>query len=329
MCQPYGAELVNNQVAGTISVVIPSYGHAHYIQQTLESLFQQTRQPLEIIVINDGSPDDTASAVQPYLDRIRYIEQTNRGLNATLNVGLTLCRGDYVLMIASDDWLRPDALEMLAAILDINQYVGFVHAEITYVDEDGMSLSHLVPRSLPPGSHRATVDLIKSNYIYAPTVLCRRSALNAVGEFLDFTFCQDWAMWLRLLFAGWYAYGIDQPLAYYRRHSSNLTHKSRIIEALQDEVNMLRYVRSLQANLSSDENRAFNSAIQERLLSLGWHGLFKNWHSISRRAFLQLLAERPTVNGLIGLIFAFLPNTAFSLASRTNRRLHLLVSKEN
>ena len=95
--------------APTISVVIPAYGHAHFIRQTLESVLGQTRPPSEVIVINDGSPDDTRGAVRPFMDRITYLEQENLGMVRTMNRARDLATGDYNFGVASDDWLEPDA----------------------------------------------------------------------------------------------------------------------------------------------------------------------------------------------------------------------------
>ena len=101
--------LMQRPVAPTISVVIPAYGHAHFIRQTLESVLGQTRPPSEVIVINDGSPDDTRGAVRPFMDRITYLEQENQGMVRTMNRARDLATGDYNFGVASDDWLEPDA----------------------------------------------------------------------------------------------------------------------------------------------------------------------------------------------------------------------------
>jgi len=185
---------------GTVSVLIPSYNHAPYIRQCLDSILGQTRPADEIIVLDDGSSDDTATVIRPYLDRITFIEQENRGLIRTLNRGVPLCTGDYILMFASDDWLAPDAIAAMAAILDDHPDVGTVHAGVTIVDERGCPQAHLTEKlsPYPVGKHRDTAGLILRNYINGQANLSRREAFAGAGPYLDHPFCQDWQMWLTI-----------------------------------------------------------------------------------------------------------------------------------
>ncbi|HZT95212.1 MAG TPA: glycosyltransferase family A protein, partial [Chloroflexota bacterium] len=110
--------MTGSPVDAKISVIVPAYNHERFIVRTLESLTLQTRPADEIIVVNDGSPDDTETAVAPFLNDIDYIRQPNRGVAAALNRGLERATGDYFLFLASDDYLAPHALEVLATTLD-------------------------------------------------------------------------------------------------------------------------------------------------------------------------------------------------------------------
>jgi len=94
----------------TVSIVIPAYNVAQYISETLESVFAQTFTDYEVIVVNDGSPDteDFEQAIEPYLSRIRYLKQENRGASVARNTGLQAARGEFIAFLDADDlWLPP------------------------------------------------------------------------------------------------------------------------------------------------------------------------------------------------------------------------------
>ena len=99
-----------------VSIVIPAYNTAQYITQTIESLFRQTHKNIEVIVVDDGSTDDTLSVLQKYAagdERVRVFTQENAGVSAARNHGIREARGDYLIFLDSDDWLEDDAIEIL------------------------------------------------------------------------------------------------------------------------------------------------------------------------------------------------------------------------
>src|SRR5438552_1251330 len=93
-----------------VSVIIPSYNHAHFLPESIESVLQQTIQDFEIVVIDDGSTDDTAAIVAKY-PQVRYLRQENRGLAAALNTGIRETSGRFLIFLDADDKLLPCALE--------------------------------------------------------------------------------------------------------------------------------------------------------------------------------------------------------------------------
>jgi glycosyl transferase family 2 len=309
---------------GSISVLIPTYGHAMYIGQTLDSILSQTRPAHEIIVINDGSPDDTGAAVRPYLDRIRYIEQENRGLVETLNRGIGLCRGDYIWILGSDDWLAPDALETLAAVLDRHPDVGLVHGGITVVDAQGRPHPDLRWVPYPAGRHRDIARLFTVNYIAAPAVLCRAAALRAIGPVPNYKFCQDWAMWFQLAYQGWFMYGVARPVAFYRRHGNNLTDPQHATQARQEEVQMRRAMAPLFVEPLL-RGRRIGPPDRHLLRLLGWFSLAHRDRAVARRAFRHLLITRPDFKSATGLALAYVPGPVYANLKKARnrwRRLH-------
>lgn len=277
-----------------ISVLIATYGHARFIGQTLDSIFQQDRLPDEVIVVNDGSPDDTASAVQPYLKKIKYVEQENQGVVQACNHCLELCTGDYVLMIDSDDWLKPDFISTMAEVLDCDPEVGVVYAGVTLVDEMGVAQFDNCPPQRLTGKHKNVLELIKRNYVHAAATLCRKKALDDAGPFPPFPLCLDWAMWLNIIFRGWHFYGIGTPMSYYRRHSTNMDDPVRTLDALQNQIDTLNYMRAYHRSLSQAEETAIEHSIQAKLLRRRWASV-KNKYPRFASAYNKFIFKHPMI----------------------------------
>jgi glycosyltransferase involved in cell wall biosynthesis len=112
------ADISSTESASTVSLIIPCYNGAHFLAQTLESAVSQSRPPLEVIVIDDGSTDDSAAIAERTGPPVRVIRQTNHGESVARNRGLAEAVGSHVLFLDADDLLAPDALRCLAAALD-------------------------------------------------------------------------------------------------------------------------------------------------------------------------------------------------------------------
>jgi glycosyltransferase involved in cell wall biosynthesis len=105
--------LKSHNESPTVSVVICAYNAAPFIAETLDSLFAQTFSDFEVIIVNDGSTDETATVLQPYLSRIIYYEQPNQGPAAARNAALRLARGEFISVLDSDDLWMPNYLEKM------------------------------------------------------------------------------------------------------------------------------------------------------------------------------------------------------------------------
>jgi glycosyltransferase involved in cell wall biosynthesis len=124
-----------------VSVVIPTYNHAGYIRQAIDSALAQSSAPLEVIVVDDGSTDDTPRILAEYGQRIRAIGQTNGGVGVARNTGIAAARGDLIALLDSDDSWDPAKLERQLARLAVDPDVGLVHCGSEQVDEAGRRLS--------------------------------------------------------------------------------------------------------------------------------------------------------------------------------------------
>ena len=207
-----------------ISVIIPCYNQAHFLAEAVQSALDQDYPAKEVIVVNDGSPDHTRQVATQFGDRIRYIEQENRGLSGARNTGIRAARGAYIAFLDSDDVYLPGALTALAGYLDAHPSVGLVCGDALLFDENGVfgRKSHRSGRPRQPHNFRwETVE-----YCATPsTVMVRREVFARVGLFDEHlkNAAEDWLMWVQIARCYDMAY-LDRPLVRYRVHDRNATH---------------------------------------------------------------------------------------------------------
>lgn len=209
-----------NERSPLVSVIIPSYNRAAFICRAVESALSQTYSHLEVIVVDDGSKDNTKDALKPFLSKIKYIYQENRGNAAARNKGLENARGKYVAFLDSDDsWLN-DKVARQTAFLEEHADHAFVYCGNYFIDENGQNVG---TRLLQKGEEQTFDNLfIKNRILSLSLVLVRKSALDEVG-WLDERLRQspDYDLYLKL--AKKYPYGcIDEPLCRYQLHSGNI-----------------------------------------------------------------------------------------------------------
>ncbi len=128
-----------------VSLILPTYNSAKYVGEALESVFRQTYDSYEVIVIDDGSTDETRQVLEPYRLYIRYLYQRNAGPSAARNAGLGLARGKYVVFMDADDVLLPTKLAEQAAWLDAQPNVGCLHSGWYMIDPEGAVIAAREP----------------------------------------------------------------------------------------------------------------------------------------------------------------------------------------
>jgi glycosyltransferase involved in cell wall biosynthesis len=281
-----------------VSIIIPTYQRAHLIGLTLESALRQTYSDYEILVIDDGSTDDTRAVVRAIVPNARYIWQRNAGIPEVLNVCVKEARGKYISFLGSDDALALTALEKEAAVLDANPNVGLVHAAAWLMDDAG----RLTQLLRPPFANASYVrsgsdeigDLLMSNHIVATTVMVRRRCFEECGFFdRRFGLYEDWNMWTRIL-RRWDAAYVHEPLAFYRVHGG----EAGSIFRKADPRDLARFRRMHLHQVLGDPASAYShlrrQAFARHHYTVAMHafsqgdGLYGRWHA------LQSLAARPS-----------------------------------
>jgi len=170
-----------------ISIIIPTYNHASSLPRCLDSLFSQTYSDIEVIVVNDGSTDDTNEVIKPYLSRIKYVEQVNLGSNPARNRGAAEVSGEYLLFCDADITLQPDALSKLLHALKHNPEVSYAYCSFIFGN-----------KRFPCRQFDAD-ELRKNNYINTMSLIRRRHFPGFDEQIERF---QDWDLWLTMLAAG-------------------------------------------------------------------------------------------------------------------------------
>lgn len=201
-----------------VSIVIPTYNRANTIIPTLESVFAQTFTDYEIIVIDDGSTDDTEQVLAPYMENIRYIKQLNQGSAAARNHGMQLAEGKLIAFLDSDDLWKPDKLAAQVTYMDAHPTIGMSYTYYLRVTDD------LTPIELIDGQDRQGRiyrDLLRGCEIDTSTVMMRDTVRQVVGAFdITFDLMQDVDYWIRI--AQHFEIGIiPEILTAYRVHSGN------------------------------------------------------------------------------------------------------------
>lgn len=203
-----------------LSVVIPTYNRADYITQTIESVLQQTYENIEIIVIDDGSTDDTADVVLRFGRKVRYVRQENAERGASRNHGLRLANGDYIAFLDSDDLWLPGKAAVGIQFLHGRPAVGLICTDAIEIDGEGKERRILRAGGL---SGKVTGKLLQNNFVIMPTHIARASVVRQIGGFREereLSGSEDWEMWVRLSLIADIAY-VPEVTAKYRVHTAN------------------------------------------------------------------------------------------------------------
>ena len=212
--------------APLVSVIIPAYRAAESIAATLDSVFAQTWQDYEVIVVNDGSPDseEMEKALEPYRERITYLRQENQGPGGARNTGIRLARGAYVALLDSDDVWDPEHLAAQVAVLEADPSIDMVYADariIGDVPEAGRTVMEFCP-SVGEVTFERLVT--RECTVHICVSVCRREALLRAGLFDPaFRGTEDIDMWMRIARLGGRIAYQRRVLGCYRRQAGSLS----------------------------------------------------------------------------------------------------------
>jgi glycosyltransferase involved in cell wall biosynthesis len=206
--------------ADLVSVVIPTYNHAGYVVEAIQSVLDQTYPCVEIIVVDDGSTDNTREVLQPYIDKIRYVYQENQGLAASRNTGIRASSGRWVALLDADDLWHPEKLRIQMEYLQKHPDVGVLASKA--LPDLSLGWPPFDPAKHLQGDPISIDDILTSTAFGSCAVIALRSAFEEVGYFdSSLRSVEDLEMWARLS-SRFRIVRLAAPLWWYRIHGNNM-----------------------------------------------------------------------------------------------------------
>jgi glycosyltransferase involved in cell wall biosynthesis len=243
-----------------ISVVITCYNHGTYLHQSIGSILQQEYSNYEIILVDDGSVDDTKTIAANF-PSVKYVYQENSGLSAARNTGIKFCNGRYLIFLDADDWLLPYAMKINCEWLEGNKESAFVSGAYEYFFENE---KHFKTIKREVSSHHYC-RLLEGNYIgMHATVLYQRWVFDEFLFDIRLKACEDYDLYLKI--ARKYPVMHHTVLiAVYRMHQSNMSGNAVMMVNIALEV----LARQKPFLINAEENACFNNGIQNWKLFYG------------------------------------------------------------
>ena len=280
-----------------VSVMIPTFNCARFLGLAIDSVLAQTYHDYEIVVVDDGSTDNTRECIAKYGVKVRYFHQTNQGLSAARNLALDYATGEFIAYVDADDLWFPGKLEAQVTFLDSHPECGLVHTEVSVIDEQGKVLharfNQETGRSVPQG--KCLNDLLQNCHIQVPSVMERRNWLDKAGRFdLRLVAAQDYLHWIMLALAGAEVGYIDQALALYRwRQSSLMSSQSRVVRDLCTIYRIL-LMETMAAKLPGlDIERLLQSQYYKHRRRLAYLDRIEGRNDLAVDSLVGLIKERP------------------------------------
>lgn len=257
-----------------VSVIIPTYNRAHLIRETLESVTAQTHHDFHVIVVDDGSTDDTPDVLRDYSNCIEYHRISHSGQSAARNIGLERSSGEYIAFLDSDDVWDNRFLEVMTQALDNSSGAGFAFCDYGTFEEGGV-----IQETFLPKGHKVQGDifahLLQVNFLCTGALLIRRVCFDEIGGFdPDLPLVEDWDLWLRLA-RKFKAKYIDEPLLHIRLNPLNPSRNPLGVYPLN-----LRVLEKMRRDFP-DETRRFRPILQRQ--SQHFHLALANYFRVHRR----------------------------------------------
>jgi glycosyltransferase involved in cell wall biosynthesis len=310
---------VNTAIRPVVDVILPAYNGARVIREALDSAVAQDRVSCRIIVVDDGSTDDTVRVVRSYGPRIALQSQANKGVSGARNTGLGLGEAPYVALLDQDDVWLPGKLTRQVDLLEAHGEAGLVFTDMTLFQDDGQVLEDGFLRATPAYaalerraigrdahllSMRAAEAVTRYNFISPSTVLLRRRAIEGVGGFDErLRLCDDAECWMRLL-RTWRAIVIEERLVRSRVWAGNAS--LRTGRMLWERILIADKVMAhpeLYATGTTDYLMRERAACQYRL---GTIALRDGEVQMARRHFLASFRDSPRAATILLLAASFL-----------------------
>jgi glycosyltransferase involved in cell wall biosynthesis len=234
-----------------VTVIVPVYNSVHLLPAALETVFNQTFQDFEIILIDDGSTDGSLELLKTYESRARVLTQTNSGASSARNKGIAMAHGEFIAFLDSDDLWDPKKLEMQVAVFRENPETGVCFTDCLYFDATKEWDGNF--RRYPNLNGMVFDALLVDHFVSTSAVMVRHDCLKDVGVFDETLIgCEDYNLYLRL--AQKYPYRfIPEPLVKLRCHEGNLS--NNLPQMCRDEISNLDKIAEMFPEMEIPKNK--------------------------------------------------------------------------
>lgn len=272
-----------------VTVVVPCYNHERYVQECLQSIIDQEYKNIELLIIDDGSKDDSVKKIQEMLpacqarfERVEFRARPNKGLSATLNEALELTHGKYFSTVGSDDILYSDKLTKQVAFLENeSEECLAIFGGIEFIDEFSQRI-----KIKNNGKKICLFDDVfirdRKCFLPAPSCLIRTSKIRDIGGYDNKCSIEDFYMWLKLLEGGGFFVCKNEVMVKYRRHNDNLSKKrdimwTNIVHILNNYKSHPKYNAALAAAMLTQANciQTYNKV---KSIKWAYHALHEDPH---------------------------------------------------
>lgn len=279
-------------MAVLVSIIVPVFNRASLVEETLESVRAQSHPHIELIVVDDGSTDNSAEVIRQWAQRSRVercsliVQPRNMGKCAAVNLGLVQSSGDFIMVLDSDDVLLGDAISVEVKFLDEHQDVGMVTAR-AYIMKGTEKTDRTLDlfRGMDSFVDMVSVHgdlLLKGNAVIASTALLRRCVIEQIGEYNEsLRYTHDWEYWIRV--SKRFKIGfLDQPVLYYRVNVAGASSLNRVgtfsecaalLVAERQSYDMRSMVRALRYQTKYNAWLAYHDGQLLSVLTIGVLGI--------------------------------------------------------
>jgi len=254
-----------------VSVIIPCYNAEETISKTIESVISQTYKEYEIIVIDDGSTDNTVDTVYRNFTNVKIFSQKNSGVSVARNKGVSLAKGELIAFLDSDDIWMPEKLEKQVAVIDFGY--DMVHNPANNVCKIGSNEwipDTTVIKEVKEGDYLK--ELFTGNFIVTSSVVIKKDCLVDVGGFRkNFKNCQDWDLWIRVA-SKYRIFQINKFLVLYQVREDSLS--SNVTPVYRSSLDVIKFNKSLLGK--NDRKQVVRIAHANLMLNTCWRYLKAN-----------------------------------------------------
>ncbi len=203
-----------------VSVVIPTYNYAEFLPKAIESVLGQD--DIQVIIVDDGSTDNTKEIVRTFGPGIEYIQQTSQGPSAARNRGIAASKGEFVAFLDADDYWLPGKLDQQVDLLNSRPDIAGCHTAFVVSVQSKNKKQRVGCYWNQSGYHPSFRELLRDNCVNMSTMVIRREVFSRIGVF-DETLrtSEDWNFWLRVVLGGCRLYYLREPLVATRHHQTN------------------------------------------------------------------------------------------------------------